>query len=236
MLWVGQFGIAGGEARERTPWVGAFPDPSQAEEPSDLYLIVEPALPGSEEFCTELGEAIGSVFHRRKASLTGGLLRALKAAHEDLREWNRKSIKEHRVAAGVSCLALRGQDAYLAQVAPAAAALYHPAAAAAGPAGAQQTSLQSLQPSLPDSVEPLGLHDEFWPQFSRFELVEGDRLLLLSLALARALPAQDLAAALSLPAEEALPALYRQARSLSDCGALLVASLPDAPAPQATGN
>lgn len=218
MLWVGQFAIADGEARERAPWIGAFPDSSPGDEPSDLYLIVEPALPGSEEFCAELTDAIGSVFHRRKASLTGGLLRALRAAHENLREWNRRSLKEHRVAAGVSCLALRGQEAYLAQVAPANAVLF------------RHDSLVPLEPTLPDAAEPLGLYDEFWPDFSRFELAEHDRLLLLSRALAQALPQQELAAALALSHEDALPALYRQARSLPNCGALLVAALPE-PAP-----
>ena len=214
---MGQFGIAGGEAQEQSPWVGAFPDPSPGDEPADLYLVVEPAIPGSEEFCAELVAAIGKVFHRRRASLTGGLLRALKAAHDDLREWNRKSIKEHRVAAGVSCLALRRNEAYLAQVAPASAALY------------RQGSLSALEPRLPDAAEPLGLDDDFWPDFSRVELQEGDRLLLLSPSLAKALPPAELSAALALPAEEALPALYRQARALPNCGALLVAALPDSP-------
>ena len=219
MLWVGQFGIAEGEAGEHTPWVGVFPDPSPGEGASDLHLIVEPALPGSEDFCAELAEAIGRVFHRRKASLTGGLLRALQAAHENLRQWNRKSLKEHWVAAGVSCLAVRGQEAYLAQVAPASASLY------------RRGTLWPLAPAIPDAAEPLGLYEEFWPHFSRFELAEGDRLLLLSPSLAETLPPRELAAALSLPAEEMLPALYRQARALPNCGALLVAVLPQ-PAPR----
>ncbi len=217
MLWVGQFGIAGGEARENTPWLGAFPDHGRAEEPSDLYLVVEPATEGSEEFCEELKEAIGEVFHKEKLSLTGGLLRALKGAHENLREWNRRSLKDHRVAAGVSCLAARpdGREAYLAQVGPASAAR------------CCEGELLLLSPSLPDATEPLGLYDEFWPQFSRFELGVGDRLLLMSPALAQALPPEQLSAALALPPEEALQTLYRQARSLPNCAALLVATLPD---------
>ena len=226
MLWVGQFGIAAGEAQEHSARVGAFPDPRPGDDPIDLYLVVEPALPGSEEFCAELTEAIGSVFHQRKASLTGGLLRALKAAHEHLSDWNRKSLRDHRVAAGVSCLALRPRpeggpaayEGYLAQVAPASAVLYHGGA------------VLPLEPSLPDAMEPLGLHEEFWPDFRRLDLDEGDRLLMLSPELARALPPPDLQAALSLPAEDALPALYRPARSISDCAALLVAAQPPAPA------
>ena len=216
MLWAGQFGIAGGEALEETPWVGAFPDPRpSSEEPSDLYLIVEPALPGSAEFCGELKEAVGRVFHREKVSLTGGLLKALRAAHEHLRDWNERSLKEHRVAAGLSCLAVQDSRGYLAQVGPARAAVY------------RRGSLTTFRPELPDALEPLGLQAEFWPDFQRVELDAGARLLLLSPALFDAVSAQELAADLALPEEDVLPALYRRARDLPDCGALLLAAIED---------
>ncbi len=228
MLWVGQFGIVDGQALQETPWVGAYADDTSAApgkslsahgvsdrgpDSSDLFLIVEPATPGSEEFCAELKEAVGSVFHRSKVSLTGGMLRALKAAHENLRDWNRRSIKDHWVAAGISCLAVRGQDAYLAQVAPASAVFY------------KDGALKPIRPQLPDAVEPLGLYDEFWPEFSHFEIDTGDRLLLLTPGLAESLDQEDLAGLIALPAEEVLPALYRQAHALPDCAALLVAAV-----------
>ncbi len=218
MIWAGQFGIADGEAREETPWVGAFPERARTGEPADLYLIVEPATAGSEEFCAEMKQAIGESFHKSKLSLTGGILRALRAAHENLREWNRRSLKDHRVAAGVSCIAVRGNQAYVAQVAPAAAAFY------------RRGAVQQLRPALPQSTEPLGLHEEFWPDFSQFELRDGDRLLIMSQVLADTLAAEELAAALARSGEDALPELYRRARSLSNCGALLLAAGPD-PAP-----
>lgn len=212
MLWVGQFGIVAGQVQQESPWVGIYPDHRHSEdEPSDLYLVVEPALPGSEDYCAELAAAIATVFHRRKLSLTGGLLRALRAAHEDLREWNRRSLREHRVAAGLSCLALRGSEAYLAQVAPACALLR------------QAGCAHRLEPTLPDAAEPLGLHQEFWPHFRRLELSRGDRLLLLSPALARSMAEEKLLGALALPAQEVLPALYRRARGMESGGALLLA-------------
>jgi hypothetical protein len=213
MLWIGQFGMEGGEAREKTPWVGAFAaEAGGADEPSDLYLVVEPATPGSEEFCQDLKEAVGEVFHKQKLSLTGGVLRSLRAAHEQLRDWNRKSIKEHRVAAGVSCLALRGNDAFLAQVAPAAAFLYR--------AGV----VMRIEPRLPDALEPLGLYEEFRPEFSQYELEDDDRLLILSPRLAAILNEDELVSALALRGEDALPELYRRARDVPDCGALLIAT------------
>ena len=85
----------------------------EPEESSDLFVVVEPAHEGSEEYCRDLSQVIGKQFRERRLSLTGGILRALKAAHESLRDWNRRSLKQHRVAAGVSCLALRGAGAHL---------------------------------------------------------------------------------------------------------------------------
>jgi serine/threonine protein phosphatase PrpC len=159
-------------------------------------------------------DAIGRVFHDSKASLTGGILRALRSANENLREWNRRSLKEHRVAAGVSCLATRNNEAYLAQVGPARAVFFHRGRA------------DLVQPTLPEAREPLGLEDEFWPEFHRYELADGDRLLLLSPGLADAMAGHELTAALALDGEKALPELYRLARSASDGAALLVAAMP----------
>ncbi len=215
MLWAGQFGIVDGEAKEESPWVGVYPDTGRSEEPSDLYLIVEPALPGSEEFCAEMKEAIGNLFHKRKVSLTGGILGALRSAHENLRDWNRRSMRDSRVAAGVSCLAVQGREAYLGQVGPAGAVL------------ARNGSLATIKPTLPDALEPLGLFDEFFPDFTRVDLDDAARLLLLSPALLDSLPPEELAAALRLPPEDALPALYRSARALPNCGALLLAATPE---------
>jgi hypothetical protein len=219
-LWVGQFGIEGGEARETTPWVGAYPDPGRAEDPSDLYLVVTPALPGSEEFCGEMKDVVAETFHRTKLSLTGGILQALRGAHQNLRDWNKRSLAEHRVAAGVSCLAVQDGRAYTAQVAPASAVFYR--------AG----EITTLEPELPDAREPLGLEDEFRPDFRRFDLETGDRLLLLSPALAEALSEDDLHDAFSRAGEDALPMLYRAGRDIPDCAALLVI-VQDGPAPAA---
>ncbi len=225
MLWVNQFGIVDGEAREENPWVGVFPEEGRVEpqEAADLFVLVEPALPGSEDYCRDLSQAIGRQFRERRLSLTGGILHALKAAHENLRDWNRRSLKRDRVAAGVSCLALRGAapqgwEAYLGQVAPAAAALLH------------EGSLARLEPALPDAVEPLGLHEQFWPDLSRHHFREGDRLLLLSSGLAAALSDEELTEALRPPPEETLPLLYRKGKEMSYCAAVLIALLPEAPA------
>jgi hypothetical protein len=213
MLWVAQFSIVGGHAQEESPWIGVYPEDVNSPESSDLYLVVTPATPGSEQHCAELKEAIATTFHKSKVSLTGGILRALQAAHEQLREWNRRSMRDHRIAAGISCLGVRDSELYLAQVAPATAFVY------------QSGDAVTLEPTLADAAEPLGLFDDFWPEFSRCELAPGDRLVLVTPALAGALPDGAAAAALALPHDEILPALYPHARRVPDCAALVLAAL-----------
>jgi len=221
MLSISQFGVVNGQAQEETPWVGLFPEDVRSPDSSDAYLIVAPATPGSAEFAAELKEAVGTMFHKSKVSLTGGLLRALQAAHEHLREWNRRSMRDHWVAAGVSCAGVRGDEVYLAQVAPASAVF------------SRNGDVTTLRPSLADAAEPLGLYDEFWPEFSRFEMEPGDRLLLLTPALADILSPEEPAASLALAPDEVLTSLYRHARSVPNCGAILIDAVdsPDVPAP-----
>ena len=120
------------------------------------------------------------------------------------------------MAAGISCAAVRGNEVYLAQVAPAGATFY------------RGHETQPIRPQLADALEPLGMFDEFLPEFSLFEMEEGDRLLLMTPGLAQSLPGDGLGASLALPADGVLPAVYRQASALPDCGAVLVASVPDA--------
>jgi serine/threonine protein phosphatase PrpC len=215
MIWVGQFGIEDGEARETTPWVGVYPASDHDEDGADLYVLVDPALPGSEEFLAEMKDAIGRVFHESNASLTGGVLRALRTANENLRDWNRRSLKEHQVAAGVSCLAVTESEAYLAQVGPSLAYFF------------RGGKVEDAIAAIPGATDALGLQDEFWPEFRRYDLYPGDRLLLLSPGLASKFAAAPLADALALDGEEALPELYKLARGEANCGALLVASTPE---------
>ena len=91
-------------------------------------------------------------------------------------------------------------------------------------ASSQHGEVQRLR-RLADAAEPADSYDEFWPEFSRFELEPGDRLLLLTPALADVLPPEEPGASFKLPADEVLPSIYHHARSLPDCGAVLIAAL-----------
>lgn len=224
MLWVSKFGIVDGQPAEDSPWVGAFPDSNRSEDASDLYVIVYPALPGTEEFCADLRDAIGQTFHREKVSLTGGMLRALKAAHENLREWNSRSLREHQIGAGAGLLAVcpgERREAYLAQVGPSSAVVYR----ANGPLN----GAKEIVAELPDAEGPLGVGDEFWPQFSRWELTDGDRFIVLTPGPAQAIGEAAMTKILQEPAEESVKELFRRLREHSDpaVGAVLIAVEPD---------
>lgn len=223
MLWVSKFGIVDGEPSEDSPWVGAFPDANRTEEAADLYVIVYPALPGTEEFCADLRDAIGQTFHQKRISLTGGILRALKAAHDNLRDWNTRSLREHQIAAGVSVLAVSGErrEAYLAQVGPSSALFFRP--------NDPVNDAREIVPDIPDADGALGIGDEFWPQFTRWDLNDGDRFVVLTPGPAQAIGEYELAATLALPAEDAVKDLFRHLREQKDSavGAVLIAVEPD---------
>jgi serine/threonine protein phosphatase PrpC len=116
----------------------------------------------------------------------------------------------------VTCLAVRETEAYLAQVGPSRAVFF------------RRGESEYITPTIPEATQPLGLQDEFWPEFHRFDLAPGDRLLLLSPGLAEALAQPALTTALALEdGELALPELYKLARGQRDCAALLVAATPE---------
>jgi hypothetical protein len=215
-VWVGQFCIVGGEAREQGPWLGVFPARGGAL-PADLYVLVEPSLPGSEDFCQPLVAVIGRLFRQQRLSVTGALLASLRAAHNHLRDWNDRSLREHRVGAGATCLALRGSEAYLAQAGPALAYCCH------------QGQLSSLSPQEATAIEPIGIAAEFYPTFSRHPVTAGDALLLTTTSLASIADDQVMGGLLALQAPDILPELYSLVRHLPDFAALLVAFVPVEP-------
>jgi hypothetical protein len=217
--WVGRFSIVEGQVREEGPWLGAFHRRLAEEESRDLYVLAEPALPGSEEFCGDLVQALGTGFQKESLSLTGALLRSLRAAHEDLREWNRKSLREHQVAAGAGCLLLRGRTAYLAQVGPSLAYFY------------RDGQVTTITPQDEGAQAPLGLADEFQPEITRYDLEPGDLLLVTSSRLADVADEPTVAGALARGLDDALPEVFLLTRDLLNFSALLAACFLDAEEP-----
>jgi len=211
-IWVGQFSIVAGDTREEGPWTGIFPP--RAGVGVHLYVLVEPVGAGSAEVCRPLAAAIGRLFRQQRLSLTGSLLAALRGAHQQLRDWNQKSLRQHWVGAGATCLALRGGEAYLAQAGPSLAYCR------------QGQRLAAAAPPGPPTSEPIGTAEEFYPHFSRYPITTGDALLLASSSLTAAIGEDVVAGLLSLPPRDVLSELYLRVSHLDQFAALLVAILP----------
>lgn len=181
-----------------------------AGEPLRLYVVTEPIRPGSEQYTEQLGEAIGTLFSRYDFSITGNMTRALRAAHDHLREWNRTSMPEEQVGAGVSLLALREDVGYLAQAGP-SVAIYGDGSRA-----------QRFAPANGSLQESVGLASELRPSITRFELGLGESVLLSGSALRAALQDEHGPALLGMDPEEALGQVYVMLKEQPNLGAILI--------------
>ena len=103
-----------GQVREHGPWL-VDRQREREDETIRLLVLAEPVDRRSAEFCSEVAEAVAALFARESLSITGGLLRALQQAHTNLAEWNRRSLREHRVAVGVTCVVIREGEATIGE-------------------------------------------------------------------------------------------------------------------------
>jgi hypothetical protein len=207
--WIGRYSIVDGRVQEEGPWMGAFVRQRPDEVTDELYVIVEPALPGSEQFCGQLVEVVGKLFRQDTLSLTGAVIRSLRAAHEHLREWNQRSLREHRVASGAACLAVQGTQAYVALVGPSLAYVF------------QNGRLTRLVPAERDPEDALGLAEDLYPDLHRVPVTPGARVVICSTRLDRLIDEATLARILA--QDEPLPDLYRLTKDEPDFSLVMLA-------------
>lgn len=197
--------VVQGRLGDGPPFAGAYLTLERS-----LFVLVEPSSPEASEFCQEIAEFVGESFREWRLSTTGGLLRALRTVHSDLKAWNARSLHQHRVGVGVSALVIRGDEAYLAQVGPALALAY---------LGGES---RHVVPGIPEATGPLGLVDEFYPHFSYFRVQEGDTFLLMFSAATQASEGTRLKEKLGGSLEEILGSLAKVVQSLPTFGAVVV--------------
>jgi hypothetical protein len=210
-IWIGRYAIVNGEVVEDGPGL-IDRERTREEESVRLLVLCEPSDERSAEFCDEVAEAIATLFGRESLSLTGGLLRSLQQAHANLAEWNHRSLREHRVSVGATCIAIREGEATVAQVGPALAYV-------ASPEGARRLSTEGLP-----AASPLGGDDAIEPHFSSVS-IDREQILVLSSGVERDLDEATLAAVAASGPERALAELFRLTREVSDVTAALVADL-----------
>ena len=217
--WVGRFAIVQGQPQEEGPFLRSFLRQRPDEEEDELYVLVQPASTASEEYSSQLADAIGHMYQQDTLSLTGAVSRALKAANQQLREWNERGLRQHRVTASVSCLAVRGRVAYVAQI---------------GPSVAYRLESGSFHSIVPENgiTELLGQTEQAEPSFMRFQLSPGDLILIASPRMREFLDEDALRSVLMQGADEALVELFRLARDQQDFSLVLLACT-DEPEPEA---
>ena len=163
--------------------IGGFPDPARVEQ-----RIID----------------IVSEYYRTPGSVTAGIRAAIKAANTFLFEENLNAVREERGVAGVTCVVLKDQDAYIGQCGP--AVLYHVGKGQFQRLPQESTWLSS--PTLQDvdiSAEPpLGLRRDVEPELFHLAVRGGDVLILSSTSLAKSVDNREVAQA----------ALQRRARDV----------------------
>ena len=209
-IWVGRFAIVDGQPQEEGPFLRSFPRQRPDEEEDELYVLVEPASPASREHCLQLAEAIGQMYRQDILSITGAVSRALRAAHQQLHDWNERTLREQRAGAGVTTLAIRDRTAYLTQVGPAVA--FH----------VGDGRFERIVPA-EGSKEPLGQEELIEPLFNRYQLSPGDLLLVASPRIHELIPEDSLRDILLRGGDEALVELFRLARDQQEFALVLLA-------------
>ena len=213
-IWVGRYALVAGDVLEHGPWL-VERQRRQDDESVRLLVLAEPLDERSAEFCHEVADAVSELFGRESLSMTGGLLRALQQAHANLAEWNERSLREHQVAVGLTCVAIRDGEATIAQAGPGIVYV-------SGPGGAERLSTEGEPAAL-----PLGGPRPLEPRFRSVRLADHE-LLLISSQIERAIAPAAIGQTLAAGPQRALAELFVRTRSLRDAAAVLVADLDGA--------
>lgn len=212
-LQTAQFAIVNHEPVERGAGIGVVEGRGAGADRGDLFILAEGATPAGADFAGHLVSGAERGWKALDLSLTGALLRLFEDAQRSLREWNERSIPQHRVGLGLSCLALRGDRAVLAL---------------RGPARVLHVSGATVASHEPEGEEaaPMDGGGPAPPRLVSLPVAPGDRLLLATTNVGEAVTEELLGGILTLPLPEILPDLYRRLTRLRDASVLLVA-LPE---------
>ena len=213
-IWVGRYAMVAGEVREHGPWL-VDRRRTQDDRQVRLLVLAEPVDEGSASVCAEVADAVAALFEQEQLSITGGMLRALRQAHANLAEWNSRSLSEHRVAVGVTCVAIVETTATIAQVGPGAAFVH-------GAGGLRRLTTEG-QPA----EHPLGGSEPVEPLFRSVTLERDEQLLLISSEGLEAVGEQAIGEVLEGGPERALADLFLHTRHQHDMTAVLIAELDE---------
>lgn len=220
-MWFGQFNTVNGAVLEEGPFVGVFDGAADEPDAVGVYMLVEPCGGASPELCGRTVEVIARNFGDPAKALTANLLHALTAAHAYIRT-HHPGEHAHEFGVGVSVLATRRSEAYLAQAGPALACIRSGGVA------------RVFEPPTEGPTRPLGSGSRATPTFSRVQLRAQDSAVLLFHSGAHLVDARRLPTLVAQPPDHALPEIYLRCRGernfaalyLSVLGERIVAAVP----------
>lgn len=210
-LQLGQFAIVDHEPVERGPNAGYFHGKGPSDDRAEFSILAEGTTPAGESFAGHVVSALGQLWQSLDISLTGSLHRAFAEANNSLIEWNRKSIAQHRVSLGLTCLGRRGDQAVIAQAGP--SVVFH-----------RSGNTCDIIYTDEEHGRPLGMVAGCTPQLTRIIIAPGDRVLLVSSAAIKEMDEDLIGNILGLETGQVLGNLYQRLQHLKHVTVLLLAA------------
>jgi len=224
---IGHLSIVDGVARDRAENVLAI-EPSSliplGRGKGNLYAIVEVAGEGMgrDELCQLLLETINKEYFRAPGSITAGLRQAIKAANAQLFRENRDRPTAERLIGGVSCVALRENDAYIGQAGPALVYAAHKGELARYPETSPWLDLPPLQRVDEGYVVPLGVRRDVDIDLFHCQVQPGDTIVLAETTLAQIAGQDRIARAVVYQEVDMALAHLKRLASGRDCSVLVI--------------
>ncbi|MFB0534224.1 MAG: hypothetical protein ACETWR_04500 [Anaerolineae bacterium] len=224
---IGHLSIVDGVARERAENVLAI-EPSPliplGRGKGNLYAIVEVAGEGMErdQLCRLLLETINKEYFRAPGGITTGLRQAIKAANAQLFRENRDRITAERMIGGVSCVAIRENDAYIGQAGPALVYAAHKGELARYPETSPWLDLPLVQQVDEGYVVPLGVRRDVGIDLFHCWVQPGDTIVLAETALAQIAGQDRIAKAVVYQEVDTALAYLQRLASGRDCSVLVI--------------
>lgn len=224
---IGYLSIENGVARETAENVLAI-EPSPliplGRGKGNLYVIVEVAGEGMgrDELCQLLLETIHKEYFRAPGGITAGLRQAIKAANAQLFRENRDRPTAERLIGGISCVALRENDAYIGQAGPALVYAAHKGELARYPEASPWLDSPPLQWVDEGYAVPLGVRRDVDIDLFHCRVQPGDTIVLAETALTQIVGQDRIANAVVYQEVDMALAHLKRLASGRDCSALVI--------------
>ena len=207
-IWINHYSVVDSQAVENGPWIIDQKNQRNGAE-ERLLILVEPVSDDSANVCNEVAQAVATLFFHEKLSVTGALLRSLRQADYNLKEWNKRSLREHHIAVGLTCIVITGQEATIAQVGPSLGYII-----------SDQQASPLRTKNYPAAI-PLGGEGIIQPLFSKLSL-DKEHILFFSSFLENTLSKDELAFCLNSSPSQCLGELYSRTRDVENMAAIVL--------------